>query len=100
MSAIALASPEKDAVFTVENDARQNIKDKKFDAFQKMLATDFHGVCASEINKADKEVAGIQALDVKSTVLLSTQIAARDQSRTDATPNDIKRQQMTVSDRR
>ena len=90
MSAIALASSDKDAVFAVENDARQNIKDKKFDAFQKMLATDFHGVYASGINRADKEVAGILTLDVKSTVLLSTQIAAPDQSRTDATSNDSK----------
>ena len=66
MSSIALASPDKDAVLAAEKSAWQNIKDKKFDAFQKMLATDFRGVYASGINKADKELADVRTLDFKS----------------------------------
>ena len=69
MSAIALASPDKDTIIAAEKDAWQNIKDKKFDAFQKMLATDFRGVYASGINKTDKEVASVRTLDFKSFTL-------------------------------
>jgi hypothetical protein len=69
MSTMALASPDKDAVIAAEKEAWQNIKDKKFDAFQKMLASDFRGVYANGINKADKEVADVRTLDFKSFTL-------------------------------
>jgi hypothetical protein len=88
MAAFSLTSSEREAIVAAEKDAWQSIKDKKFDQFQKMLATDFRGVYASGINDADKEVAAIRTLDFKSTVLLSTQIAALDQSRTHAASND------------
>ena len=68
-AAISLASPDKDAITVAEKDAWQNIKDKKFDAFQKMLAADFRGVYASGINKADKEAAEVRTLDFKSVTL-------------------------------
>jgi hypothetical protein len=68
-SAIALASPDKEMIVAAEKDAWQNIKDKKFDLFQKMLATDFRGVYASGINKADKEMAEVRTLDFKSLTL-------------------------------
>ena len=69
MAALSLASPDKDAIIAGEKDAWQNIKDKKFDVFQKMLATDFRGVYASGINKADKELASVRTLDFKSFTL-------------------------------
>ena len=69
MSAMALASPDNETIVAAEKDAWQNIKDKKFDLFQKMLATDFRGVYASGINKADKEVASVRTLDFKSFTL-------------------------------
>jgi hypothetical protein len=69
MSAIALASPDKETIVAAEKDAWQNIKDKKFDLFQKMLAADFRGVYASGINKADKELASVRTLDFKSFAL-------------------------------
>ncbi len=69
MSAIALASPDKETIVAAEKDAWQNIKDKKFDLFQKMLAADFRGVYASGINKADKELASVRTLDFKSFTL-------------------------------
>jgi hypothetical protein len=69
MSAIALASPDKETVVAAEKDAWQNLKDKKFDLFQKILATDFRGVYASGINKADKEVTEVRTLDLKSFTL-------------------------------
>jgi hypothetical protein len=69
MSSMALASPDKDAVIAAEKEAWQSIKDKKFDAFQKMLASDFRGVYANGINKADKEVVDVRTLDFKSFTL-------------------------------
>jgi hypothetical protein len=69
MSAIALASPDKETIVAAEKDAWQNIKDKKFDLFQKMLTADFRGVYASGINTADKELASVRTLDFKSFAL-------------------------------
>ena len=66
---VALASPDKEAVAAAEKAAWQNLTDKKFDAFQKMLATDFRGVYAGGIHKADAEMAEVRTLDFKSFVL-------------------------------
>jgi hypothetical protein len=69
LTALSFAASDKDTITEAEKSAWQSIKDKKFDAFQKMLATDFRGVYASGINKADKEVADVRTLDFKSFTL-------------------------------
>jgi hypothetical protein len=69
MTTISFASAEKDTIFAAEKGAWQSIKDKKFDQFQKMLASDFRGVYANGINNADKEVAEVRTLDFKSFTL-------------------------------
>jgi hypothetical protein len=69
VTAVALASPEKDAIMNAEKGAWQSIKDKKFDQFQKMVASDFRGVYPSGINTADKEVTEVRTLDLKSYTL-------------------------------
>jgi len=69
LSAVAFASPEKDAIIAAERGAWQSIKDKKFDQFQKILASDFRGVYASGINNAEKEVAEVKTVDFKSYAL-------------------------------
>ena len=66
---VALASPDKEAIAAAEKAAWQNLTDKKFDAFQKMLAADFRGVYAEGIHKADAEMAEVRTLDFKSFVL-------------------------------
>ena len=67
-SAIAFAS-DKETVIAAEKGAWQNIKEKKFDAFQKMLAKDFHGVYGNGINNVDKELAEVKTVDFKSVDL-------------------------------
>src|SRR5689334_13815264 len=69
ITAISFASPGKDEIVSAEKGAWQSIKDKKFDQFQKMVATDFRGVYASGINTADKENAEVRTLDLKSFTL-------------------------------
>ncbi len=66
LAAIALASPDKDALIQSEKAVWQTIKDKDFDAFQKNLAPDFRGVYSDGINKMDKEVSDVRKLDFKS----------------------------------
>lgn len=66
LAAIALASPNKDALIQSEKAVWQTIKDKDFDAFQKNLAPDFRGVYSDGINKMDKEVSDVRKLDFKS----------------------------------
>ena len=66
MAAFSMASPDKETIVAAEKDAWQNIKDKKFDAFQKMLAADFRGVYPNGINSTAKEVAEVRKLDFKS----------------------------------
>jgi hypothetical protein len=66
LAAIALASPDKDALIQSEKAVWQTIKDKDFDAFQKSLAPDFRGVYSDGINKMDKEVSDVRKLDFKS----------------------------------
>jgi len=68
LAAVAFAA-DKDAIVTAEKAAWQTIKDKKFDQFQKMLASDFRGVYASGISKADEEAAEVRTLDLKSYTL-------------------------------
>ena len=66
MAAISLASPEQEKIVAAEKNAWQLIKDKNFDAFQKILAADFRGVYSSGINSTAKEVAEVRTLDFKS----------------------------------
>ena len=66
LAATSFAASDKDAVIQAEKNIWQAIKDKKFDAFQKMLSTDFRSVYASAMNKLDQEVADIKKVDMKS----------------------------------
>jgi len=68
LSTIAFAA-DKDAIVAAEKVAWQSIKDKKFDQFQKMLTSDFRGVYASGINKADAEAAEVRTVEFKSYTL-------------------------------
>ena len=68
LAAVAIAA-DKEAIIAAEKGAWQSIKDKKFDQFQKMLASDFRGVYASGIHKADQENTEVRTLDIKSYTL-------------------------------
>lgn len=68
LAAVAIGA-DKDVIVAAEKTAWQSIKDKKFDQFQKILASDFRGVYASGINKADSEAAEVRTLDLKSYTL-------------------------------
>ncbi len=69
LTAGALASPDSGKIVTAEKNAWQLIKDKNFDAFQKLLALDFRGVYSDTINTASKEAAEVRTLDFKSVTL-------------------------------
>ncbi|MEY2563760.1 MAG: hypothetical protein QOH88_1953 [Verrucomicrobiota bacterium] len=69
LTALSLAASDKDAIMAAEKDAWQSIKDKKFDVFQKMLATDYRGVYGDGINKVEKEMADVRKLDLKTFTL-------------------------------
>jgi hypothetical protein len=69
LAATSFAASDKDAVIQAEKNIWQAVKDKKFDAFQKMLSSDFRGVYGSAINKAEQEVADIKKVDLKSVTL-------------------------------
>ena len=66
VAAGSLASPDDEKIIVAEKNAWQVIKDKNFDAFQKLLARDFRGVYANGINSTTKEVAEVRTLDFKS----------------------------------
>lgn len=66
LAATSFAASDKDAVIQAEKNIWQSVKDKKFDAFQKMLSADFRSVYASAINKMEQEVADIKKVDIKS----------------------------------
>ncbi|MEY2520323.1 MAG: hypothetical protein QOF24_2082 [Verrucomicrobiota bacterium] len=66
LAATSFAASDKDTVIQAEKNVWQAIKDKKFDAFQKMLSADFRAVYASAINKLDQEVVDIKKVDMKS----------------------------------
>ena len=75
IAAVAFASPDKEAVIAAEKGAWQSIKDKKFDQFQKMLASDFRGVYASGIHTPDQEVTQVRTLEMKSYTLGEMNVA-------------------------
>ena len=66
MTALILASPEKDTVLQAEKNMWQYIKEKNFEAFEKNVAADFRGVYGDAINTRDKEFASVKKLDLKS----------------------------------
>ena len=66
MAAVSLASSDKENIIAAEKNAWQTIKDKNFDAFQKILAADFRGVYSSGINSTAKEMDEVRTLDFKS----------------------------------
>jgi hypothetical protein len=66
LTAASFAASDKDAVIQAEKNIWQAVKDKKFDAFQKMLSADFRSVYASAMNKIEQEVADIKKVDMKS----------------------------------
>ena len=66
LAATSFAASDKETVIQAEKNVWQAIKDKKFDAFQKMLSADFRSVYASAINKMEQEVADIKKVDMKS----------------------------------
>lgn len=66
LTATSFAASDKDAVIQAEKNVWQAVKDKKFDAFQKMLSADFRSVYGSAMNKLDQEVADIKKVDMKS----------------------------------
>jgi hypothetical protein len=66
LAATSFAASDKDAVIQAEKNIWQAVKDKKFDAFQKMLSPDFRSVYASAMNKLEQELADIKKVDMKS----------------------------------
>src|SRR5437588_5643530 len=66
LAATSFAASDKDAVIQAEKNIWQAVKDKKVDAFQKMLSADFRGVYASAITKLEQELADIKTVDLKS----------------------------------
>src|SRR5437764_12742244 len=68
-SAGVFASPDRDALNTAEKNAWQNIKDKRWDDFKKILSADFRGVYGSGINKLDQEMTEVKTVALKSYTL-------------------------------
>jgi ketosteroid isomerase-like protein len=66
LAGASLASPENEKIIQAEKDVWQTIKDKKFDAFEKFLASDFRGVYPTGINTKGKEASEIHKVDFKS----------------------------------
>ena len=66
MSALAIASPDKEMIMAKENAAWQSFKDKKADDFKKVVDGDFLGVYAEGISDMKKELADMQKWDMKS----------------------------------
>ena len=64
--ATSFAASDKDTIIQAEKNVWQTLKDKKFDAFQKMLSADFRGVYASAITKLEQELADVKTVDLKS----------------------------------
>jgi hypothetical protein len=64
--AIVTAAPEKDKAIAREKEAWQTFKDKKADEFRKMLAPDFRGVYAEDIDNTEKQMADLRKMELKS----------------------------------
>jgi hypothetical protein len=64
--ALAIAAPDKAAIEAKENAAWQAFKDKKADAFKKVVDKDFKGVYAEGVSDMAKELTDMQKWDMKS----------------------------------
>ena len=66
LSALAIASPENDALMAKEKAAWQSFKDKKADDFKKVVAANMMAVYEDGMSDMAKEVADMQKWDMKS----------------------------------
>ena len=66
MSALAIASPDKEAIMAKENAAWQAYKDKNADAFKKVVDKDIRCVYADGVSNIDKELSDMKKWEVKS----------------------------------
>ena len=64
--AVSIAAPDKDAMMAKEKAAWQAFKDKKADAFKKVVDGDVVGVYAEGISDMTKELSDMQKWDMKS----------------------------------
>jgi hypothetical protein len=64
--AVSIAAPTKEAIMAKENAAWQTFKDKKADAFQKVVDKDVRLVYADGVGNMQKELAEMSKWDVKS----------------------------------
>jgi hypothetical protein len=64
--AIANAAPNKDAIITKEKAAWQAFKDKKADAFKKLISADLVAVYPDGVNDFQKEMDSMTKTDMKS----------------------------------
>jgi hypothetical protein len=64
--AVSIAAPDKAAIEAKENAAWQAFKDKKADAFKKVVDKDFKGVYAEGVSDMAKELSDMAKWDMKS----------------------------------
>ena len=64
--AVSFAAPDKAAIEAKENAAWQAFKDKKADAFKKVVDKDFKGVYAEGMSDMAKELSDMNKWDMKS----------------------------------
>ena len=64
--AVSIAAPDKDAMMAKEKAAWQAFKDKKVDAFKKVVDCDMVGVYAEGVSDMAKELSDMQKWDMKS----------------------------------
>jgi hypothetical protein len=64
--AVSIAAPDKDAMMAKEKAAWQAFKDKKADAFKKVVDGDVVGVYAEGVSDMTKELSDMQKWDMKS----------------------------------
>lgn len=65
-TAVSFAGPDKSAMMEKEKAAWQAFKDKKPDAFKKVVDKDFYGVYAEGVSDMAKEVSDMSKWDMKS----------------------------------
>jgi len=74
--AVAIAAPDKDEMMTKEKGAWQAFKDKKGDAFKKLVHADMIGVYAEGISDVKKEMDDMQKWDMKSFAISDYNVVA------------------------
>jgi hypothetical protein len=76
--AVSLAGPDKAAMEAKENAAWQAYKDKKADAFQKVVAKDIKCVYDVGISDMQKELADMKTADIKSFAITNFTISTNE----------------------